>query len=296
MPWPRALGSLPIGFGAGADVDRPVPHIETQERLIEVRGARLRVRTLGHGPAVLLLHGWTLDLDMWRGQFSALAGWRLIAFDRRGFGLSTGVPGIEQDLSDIDQVLAALDIERVAIVGMSQGARIALRWAIGAAQRTSCLVLDGPPRERSPAHGGAPDEIPLASYRELVAHQGIEAFRKLWLQQPFMRLHTSDPATHALLQQIVGRYPGLDLLVDDMLEPLRVADLRRLDVPVLVINGEYDSDERRAAGAQLACWLPNARLALIARAGHFPNLDNPVAYNRRLTEFLDSQAAQARVE
>ena len=54
---------------------------------------RLRVRTAGDGPAVLFLHGWALDLDMWRAQFEALASrYRLIAFDRRGFGLSSGTP------------------------------------------------------------------------------------------------------------------------------------------------------------------------------------------------------------
>ena len=55
------------------------------DELVEVRGARLRVRTAGEGPAVLLIHGWTLDLDMWTPQFATLANrYRLIAFDRRG--------------------------------------------------------------------------------------------------------------------------------------------------------------------------------------------------------------------
>jgi len=89
------------------------------DQLIDVGGARLRVRTGGTGPAMLLIHGWALDLDMWTPQFAALAGrYRLIAFDRRGFGLSSGTTGIEHDLADIEVLLATLGVDRVAVVGM----------------------------------------------------------------------------------------------------------------------------------------------------------------------------------
>ena len=99
------------------------------DELIEVRGARLRVRTAGKGPAVLLIHGWTLDLDMWTPQFATLADrYRLIAFDRRGYGLSTGAPGIEHDLADIEQLLAAAvartDRDRRHVAGRSRSAAL----------------------------------------------------------------------------------------------------------------------------------------------------------------------------
>src|SRR5262249_39383581 len=100
-------------------------------QFIEVSGARLRVRIAGDGPAVLLVHGWAMDLVMWTPQFAAIAGrYRLIAFDRRGFGHSSGTAGIDHDLADIEALLDTLDIDCVAVVGMSQGARVALRWAV----------------------------------------------------------------------------------------------------------------------------------------------------------------------
>ena len=89
---------------------------------VEVRSARLRVRTAGKGPAVLLVHGWAIDLDMWAPQFAALVDrYRLIAFDRRGFGYSSGTAGIDHDLADIEQLLARLDIDSIAIVEKSHG-------------------------------------------------------------------------------------------------------------------------------------------------------------------------------
>jgi Predicted hydrolases or acyltransferases (alpha/beta hydrolase superfamily) len=263
---------------------------ELMDRLIDVRGARLRVRTAGQGPAVLLVHGWALDLDMWTPQFAALAGrYRLIAIDRRGFGLSSGTPSIEDDVADIDEVLTKLSVDRVTIVGMSQGARVALHWAIANLARIASLILDGPPRDLL-AVGRPQGEITLATYRELVRNQGIEAFRREWLEHPLMQLHTHDAGTRALVQQMVARYPGHDLRADGSPGMTRIGDLHRLDVPVLIVNGEYDSDVRIGAGAELARALPDARLAVIPGAGHLSNLDNPAAYNKVLSEYVSCRA------
>lgn len=261
---------------------------EIIDQTIDVRGARLRVRTAGEGPAVLLVHGWTLDLDMWTPQFAALAGSnRLIAFDRRGFGRSSGTPGIDHDLADIEQLLAALGVERIAIVGMSQGARVALHWALYAPRATTCLVLDGPPRDLlacQPSEG----EIALATCRELVRNEGIDAFRKQWLRHPLMRLYTADPRAHELLREMICRYPGHDLMGDETAQLPDIGSLQRLDLPVLIVNGEHDTETRIDAGAELARALPHAQLAIIPAAGHLSNLDNPDAYNREIHRFLAS--------
>lgn len=255
-------------------------------QFIEVRGARLRVRIAGDGPAVLLVHGWAIDLDMWTPQFAALADrYRLIAFDRRGFGYSSGTAGIDHDLADIEQLLDTLDIDCIAVVGMSQGARVALRWAVYSPRATSCLILDGPPPDLLAADRPQ-GEIALATYRELVRSEGIEAFRKHWLEHPLMRLYTSEPRAHALLREMVGRYPGQDLVGEQSDQLGGSRTLPQLDLPILIINGEHDTSARIEAGAELARALPHAQLALIPGAGHLSNLDNPGAYNQALDQFL----------
>jgi pimeloyl-ACP methyl ester carboxylesterase len=264
--------------------------------LIEVRGARLRVRTAGNGPAILFVHGWAIDLDMWTPQFAALAGrYRLIAFDRRGFGYSSGTAGIDHDLADIEQLLATLGIDSIAIVGMSQGARVALRWAMRFPHRTTCLVLDGPPRDLLAA-GRSDGEIGFTGYRKLVRSEGVEAFRRQWLEHPLMRLDTDDVRARTLLRQMVNRYPGHDLLTDATERSASVNDLSRLNLPVLIINGEHDSTERIGASADLARALPNVRRAVIPSAGHLANLDNPGAYNTVLGEFVSSEHTPCKAE
>jgi 3-oxoadipate enol-lactonase len=265
--------------------------MRSRDGFIEVRGARLRFRFEGSGPNVVFIHGWALDLDMWRPQFEALtASHRLIAFDRRGFGLSSGLPHIESDVDDLVQILAAVGAGRVAIVGMSQGARVALRWAMRFPRMTACLVLDGPPRESGAENAQA--EIPMAAYRELVRMQGMSAFRELWRRHPFMQLRSADARAQMLVRQMVDRYPGRDLnsakpSLTHIIQPDRVA------MPALVINGECDTAERRAAGVELARRLPNARHSVVTDAGHLSNLDNPAAYNELLGDFFAQHAAGA---
>ena len=255
----------------------------------------MRVRSAGEGPAVVLVHGWALDLDMWRAQIDLLADrYRVIAFDRRGFGRSSGVPSIAQDVNDIDRLLDCMDISHAAIVGMSQGARVALRWAMKHPQRASCLVLDGPPAEGWSQSIGA-KEIPIDDYRHRIRREGVDAFRRTWLQHPFMQLHTRLPCAHTLLREIVVQYPAKDLLMNEQpqLPLLSERDLLSMNVPTLILSGEHDSLQRRSIAVRMVQSLPDARLKVLRDAGHLGALDDPNAYVQALHSLFSSQPAMA---
>jgi pimeloyl-ACP methyl ester carboxylesterase len=262
---------------------------------MEVEGASLRVRSAGEGPAVVLVHGWALDLDMWQAQIDLLAHrYRVLAFDRRGFGRSSGVPSIQQDVDDIDRLLRSFAISRVAIVGMSQGARVALRWALKHPEQALCLVLDGPPAEGW-SQSLDTREIPIDDYRRRVRSEGLDAFRGMWLQHPFMQLRTSAPQAHQLVREMASRYPARDLLMGELpqLPLLSERDLMRLNVPTLVLSGECDSAQRRSSASELARALPDAQLKVMPSVGHLAALDDPTAYVRTLQDFFSSQPAMA---
>lgn len=267
----------------------------SEDRFVAIDGATLRVRSAGEGPAVVLVHGWALDLDMWRTQIDRLSRcYRIIAFDRRGFGHSSGEPSIERDVLDIERLLERFEIEQVAVVGMSQGARVALRWALRHPRRASCLVLDAPPAEGLPRPPGG-EEIPLEDYRELIRREGLDAFRRLWLKHPYMQLHSNDASARQLLLEMAARFPAKDLLMarQSYSSPVDARDLQRLRVPTLILSGACDSPQRRSIATLLARTLGNARLETLARAGHLAALDAPARYTRALHEFLSSQRAPA---
>jgi 3-oxoadipate enol-lactonase len=250
---------------------------------------KLRFRAEGDGPAVLWLHGWTLDLQMWDLQAQALRDqFRVIRLDRRGFGLSAGRPSVEQDVHDVAALCSLLGLERVALVGMSQGARAAVAFAQAMPAPVSCLVLDGPPNFESTR-----SEVPLAHFRELVRAQGMEAFRCEWRRHPLAQLRTNNPKVQATLEAMIARYPGRDLLGPPVeAAAIRTpADLKSLQTPTLVLYGDHESRARALAARALASRLPNAEHAVIADAGHMPNLDNPQRYNATVREFLQRHAA-----
>jgi pimeloyl-ACP methyl ester carboxylesterase len=258
------------------------------DQYLELERARLRYRDEGLGPAILLIHGWALDLEVWEPQVSALGGrYRLLRFDRRGYGLSTGAPSLRRDERDAIALLDQLGVRRAALVGASQGARVALRVALAAPERVACLVLDAPPDEVGSGRGALTDEVPLDHYRQLARSGDMRRVRRLWSQHPFTQLASRDPAARALLAAALARYAGNDLLLGNQ-PPSALGDLRRLKVPALVLNGERDLASRRASGAELARALPGATHRLIPDAGHLANLDNPDAYGDALHEFVNA--------
>jgi pimeloyl-ACP methyl ester carboxylesterase len=268
----------------------------TDDGYFHAHGARLRFRDQGEGPAVVLLHGWTLDLEIWEPQASGLArGLRVIRPDRRGFGLSTGTPDAAADTTDLEALLDHLRVAQAALVGMSQGARAALAFALRHPGRVPALVLDGPPGAAAGLATGGGDDYSFDEFRRLAQSAGLEAFRDAWSGHPLMRLQAGDAGARELLARVLARYPGRDLLAGAPAPAPAIAPavLGGLAMPVLVVNGEFDTRRRLLAGDHLCRVLPRAERALVPGAGHLANLDNPAAYNEVIRSFLRRQSRVA---
>ena len=269
--------------------------MQEHDQAFHAGDARLRLRDEGAGAAVVFVHGWTLDLDAWEPQAAALAGSsRVVRYDRRGFGLSEGMPGRAADVEDLGVLLDHLRLDVATLVAHSQGTRVALAFGLRQPERVAALVLDGPPDEAGDGAAGDED-FSIAEYRRLVEEQGVDAFRRAWRSHPLMRLYTEDAAARALAARVLGRYPARDLrgFVEPPPPPAGASALARFMKPVLVVNGEFDTLIRRRAGQSLARALPLAERVEIAGAGHLPNLDAPRAYNDALQRFLERQSRAA---
>ena len=269
------------------------PAPASPDHYLPVPGALLRYRDEGRGPAVLLIHGWTLDLDMWEPQVAQLAGaWRLIRLDRRGFGLSSGSASLAADAEDVLRLCDRLQLDRLACLGMSQGARVALRLCRIAPERISCVVLDGPPSDLADDSADEGEDVPLAEYRSLLAAGDFDTFRRRWASHPLTQLESRSPHSRELLERMTARYSGNDLLqqtpaAGDHWDRTVIASLR---TPALIITGEHDLPARVRAADALAATLACAQRARIPAARHLPNLDNPSSYNSVLRAFLERHA------
>jgi pimeloyl-ACP methyl ester carboxylesterase len=234
------------------------------------------------GPALLLLHGWTLDHRMWAPQIEAFSGSHLVICpDRRGFGRSSAPAGIEHEAEDFAHVLDRFGARNAIIVGMSQAGRVVLEFALRFPERTKGLVLHG-------ARAGAPDtrpEIPISEYAALVRAGNLGEMKRGWSAHPLMQTRSNEAARAA--SAMLQSYDGRDLLRSQTdLPELTNADLGGISAPALVIVGTEDTPQRARAGKWLAQKLPNAEHAEIPSAGHLCNLCQPKAYNEILACFI----------
>jgi pimeloyl-ACP methyl ester carboxylesterase len=261
-------------------------HRPPADRVLERAGARLHYRDEGAGPALVLVHGWLLDLTLWDALLPHLSGtFRVLRMDRRGFGASSGTSSVGNDAADVLALLDELALPRAAIVGMSQGARVALDVARRAPGRVSALVLDGAPAMEGLPGGPWPEETPRDRYRQLLQAEGIEALRRALAPHPLMQPVSADPAARTAVGAMLARYTGADLAAP-VARATPPIDFTALRLPVLVLNGERDTPQRLAVGAALARAIPGAVRRLLPAAGHLACIDNAPDYGRALSAFL----------
>ena len=232
--------------------------------LLDLPDGVLAYDDVGQGPAVVFLHGWTLD--------------------RRGFGGTTAPADIDGEVADVLRLLDHLGIEACALVGMSQGGRAALRLAHRHPDRLWALVLTG-----APVDGYRPAEstIPFGEYRAMAAAGDLAGLRRAWKAHPLIALPQSHPQLDAMLEA----YDGRDLLHGRVSpEPDLANRLGEIDVPTLAVTGEHDGEWRRAVADALAQGLPRAERATIQGAGHLASLSHAEAFNAILADFLERQS------
>ena len=253
-------------------------------------GGRLAYEAAGAGSAVVLVHGFGLDLRMWDLQVEALAeNFRVVRYDCRGFGasgpLDPAVPYTHAE--DLLALLDHLGIEGAALVGLSFGGRVALQTVLAAPTRVRGVallgaVLDGVPWD--PASQAGVKEV-----ARQIKMTGMLAARAAWLAHPLFAAAREHPDLAARLASMVAGYPGQHWLGQDPHRPAApepIDALEQVTGPVLVAVGQHDVPCFREMSAVLAHRIPGADYHLVADAGHMINLEQPTAVNELLTRFL----------
>ncbi|MDP2129292.1 MAG: alpha/beta fold hydrolase [Erythrobacter sp.] len=251
-------------------------------RDVAVHGGTIPIWMAGEGVPVILLHGWTLDHRMWQPQIAGLApDFLLVMPDRRGCGHATAPPDLAREAQDVIAIADALGFDRFALVGLSQGAVVALDVAQQYAARLTGVVVSGAPL---PALVDREEVIALDRYRRWATAGNMAALRADWAAHPLMQAHSD--AARTLIAAMLADYDGRDLAAAGDPPNLSQAALHALAMPVLAMTGAHDTQWRRACAKALANAAPRARHALIDGAGHLANADNPGDFNAAVGDFL----------
>lgn len=256
-------------------------------------GTVITLHHRGEGDVLLLVHGWTLDHRAFAPQMALSDRLHLVCFDRRGFGQSQAAPDLSKEVSDLAAIVDSLQTSRVHLLGVSQGARLALRYACTQSEKLSSLILQGVVVDDFHPETEDPDPIPFDHFRALVENGDLETLHREWLDHPMMASDELSSEHEQLLQEIVGNYSGNDLLGQgETAKEVSVTDmLPEMRVPTLIITGDRETPTRKAHSAHLRELLPMAREVILSGCGHLSNLGKPHGYNELVMRFIDEARA-----
>jgi len=256
-----------------------------------VNGAELYYEVKGEGQPLVLLHDGLLDRRVWDEQFMAFARlYRTIRYDRRGYGDSSVPDRPFSDVSDLRRLLRHLSINEAHLLGMSNGGKVALEFALEHPGLVTTLVLVGPNLA-----GYRPSEEKRRRVSEILSvarDKGAEAGVEAWMADPFYppskdRLAAREKVRRIARENLPRLLSALDFREEP--DPPTVESLSRIVAPALIIVGECDDRDNQEIASILASRLPRAEKKVFSGCGHLVNLDRPKALCSAVAEFLGAQ-------
>jgi non-heme chloroperoxidase len=254
----------------------------------------------GTGPIVVLIHGYPLNGRSWERQLRALlnAGYRVIAYDRRGFGQSSHpATGYDYDTfaADLDTLLSAVNVRDGALVGFSMGSGEVIRYvgSYGSDRITKAALLGAVPPfllKTSDNQEGVDGGV-FAGIKE-----SILADRYAYFDTFFASFFNTDilmperisaaavraSATVAAASSWLASYACVDTWLTDFR-----ADLPRIDVPTLVVHGTEDRIMPiEATARRLPALIADCTLVEIADGPHNICWTHADETNSALLDFL----------
>jgi non-heme chloroperoxidase len=236
----------------------------------------------GSGQPVVFSHGWPLDADAWEDQmfFLASKGYRCIAHDRRGHGRSSQ-PWNGNDLDtyadDLATLVEALDLHDAIHVGHSTGGGEVARY-IGrhGTKRVAAAVLVSaipPLMLKTPAN---PEGLPIEVFDQL--REGVRTDRSQFfkdLSAPFYGANRAGSTVSQgvrdefWLQSMLAGFPACYYCIKAFSETDTTEDLKKFDVPTLIVHGDDDQIVPIVASALKSSKIvPNAQLKIYKGAPH----------------------------
>jgi pimeloyl-ACP methyl ester carboxylesterase len=236
---------------------------------IDHDGARIWYATYGEGPPVILLHGGLGHSGNWGHQIPALvgAGHRVVLIDSRGHGRSTRDSrpySYELMASDVLAVMDMLRLEKVAIIGWSDGACIALIVSMQAPERVAGVFFFGCNMDPS----------------------GTKEFMSTPVIERCFSRHAKD---YAQLSSTPNDFNAFVGAISEMMrtQPNYGAhDLATVRVPVAVVQSEHDEFIKPEYAEYLAQSIPGAELTILRGVSHFAPLQRPDEFNSVVLAFL----------
>ena len=254
----------------------------------------------GSGKPVVLIHGYPLSGASWEKQIPVLlaAGHRVITYDRRGFGKSSQpATGYDYDTfaEDLHRVLTSLQLSDVALVGFSMGggevARYLGKYGSQAVRKAAILGGIPPFLLKTPDNADGVDQSVFTGIETAIKKDRYaffaEFFKNFFNTDALLGSRISEQTVQACWQIAAGSSAVATLdCVRTWYTDFR-EDVKRIDVPTLVMHGDDDRIVPLAAsGALTARQIKGARLVVVPGGPHCITWTHPEVVNPELVSFL----------
>ncbi|WP_339880654.1 alpha/beta hydrolase [uncultured Algoriphagus sp.] len=261
---------------------------------------RIFYQDYGKGDPVILIHGWPLSHQAWEAQISTLvdAGYRVIAYDRRGFGKSSQ-PLNGYDYSslteDLRELILELDLSNITLVGFSMGGGEVVRYFTdyeGDRVVKVALIASIIPLVSQKADN--PDGVPEEDLEEIM--QNLKTDRIGFLKS----FHENFYNFNELKDRVSQANLDYDFSISSHASPIATiktaeawgtidfrSELKNVNVPTLIVHGDADNIvPYKTSAKQAAEGIANNEYHLIPNAPHGLNLTHTEELNKLLLKFL----------
>jgi non-heme chloroperoxidase len=254
----------------------------------------------GNGRPVVLIHGWPLSAESWKAQIEPLsaAGYRVVAYDRRGFGRSEKpTSGFDYDTlaADLAGVLDDLDLHDVTLVGFSMGGGEVARYAAtyGEKRLRSVVFAAAVPPYMMKSDDN-PDG-PLTPEKAKEMEDGLRADRDAFFDTfttGFFSAKGVLKVTEAQRQDAIAMCRQSDQTAAlGCMKSFATTDFRKdlatVDVPTLVLHGDSDATVPfEGSGERTHAAIPGSELVVLEDAPHGCNASHADEFNQALLAFL----------
>ena len=262
-------------------------------------GTRIFYKDWGHGQPVVFAHGWPLSSDAWDPQmlFMGQHGYRVIAHDRRSHGRSTQTwDGNTMDTyaDDLASLIEALDLKDAILVGHSTGGgEIAHYIGRHGSKRVAKSVLVGAVPPQMVVSASNPGGLPMSVFDGIRA--GVAADRSQFYQDLTTPFFGANRDGHKVsqgmrdafwLQGMQGGHKGQYDCIREFSEVDYTQDLKKIDVPTLVVHGDDDQIVPIDASGRLSAKIvANATLKVYPGAPHGLTVTHADQFNQDLLAF-----------
>lgn len=265
-------------------------------------GAKTFYKDWGKGQPIVFNHGWPLNADAWDEQlhFFGTNGYRAVALDRRGHGRSTQtLYGNDMDTyaADLEALIKELDLKNIILVGHSTGGGVVARYIgrYGTKRVAKAVLVDAVPP------GLVKNGFPMAELDKLRA--AINADRAQFWKDFAIPFYGANRQGAKVSQGILDAFwrmcmqAGFPASYDGIKafsETDFTEDLRKFDVPTLIIHGDDDQIVPINIGGQLSAKLiKGAQLKVYKGAPHGLTTTNQEQFNTDLLQFAKSETKAA---